>query len=270
MATIDALAGLARARTKSTNPIGECLGQVYADYGSHPSIGPHAGQYPIAYNGWLYSQAQHPGDYNAPAGAPVYFGVSPTRKDKNKAAGDVGISMGTLNGVAIGWFTDVTPGKTGIMTLKARAIQTQRPYMGWTGDFLGYTLVNLGTVPSGGGTPIPVPVTSYEDEMKIIYNLTSGELALVGGSNGFESLGKADAYGSNLTALEQVYGPHVSLTDTYFNVNKAAALSTAVVSSGTTTVNNPPVDVAALATAITTAVLDGIKKLVFTLTGSGK
>lgn len=149
MTNINALAGLARARAKATNVPGTCLGTVYAAYGSVQSIGPHAGQYPIAYNGWLYSQDQHSGDFNAPAGVPVYFGPSPTRRDKNKNAGDVGISIG--GGYA--FFTDAAgAGRTGIMSLAARAIQTQRPYMGWTGDFLGHHLVNIGAVTAPAGS----------------------------------------------------------------------------------------------------------------------
>jgi GH25 family lysozyme M1 (1,4-beta-N-acetylmuramidase) len=148
MANIDAQAGLARARSHSTNTPGECLGFVYAAYGSVQSIGPGAGRYQYAIAGWNYATQKHPNDWNPPVGVPVYFGVSPTRKDKNKAAGDVGISMGG----GIGWFTDVTTGRTGAMTLAARARQTARPYLGWTSDFLGHQLVNIGaTLASSGG-----------------------------------------------------------------------------------------------------------------------
>jgi GH25 family lysozyme M1 (1,4-beta-N-acetylmuramidase) len=152
MANIDAQAGLARARTHTTNTPGTCLGFVYAAYGSVQSIGPHAGQYPVALNGWLYSTQQHAGDWNPPVGVPVYFGVSPTRTDKNKAAGDVGISIGGGNG----FFTDAAGnGRTGVMSLAARAKQTARPYLGWTSDFLGHQLVNIGGAASGAGVSSP-------------------------------------------------------------------------------------------------------------------
>jgi peptidoglycan hydrolase-like protein with peptidoglycan-binding domain len=155
MADIDAQAGLARAEAKHTNAVGMCLNEVWKDYGSVNSEGPHAGQYPIAYNGWLYSEQQHPGDANPPVGVPVYFGPSPTRTDANKNAGDVGISIGG----GYGWFTDVGPnGVTGVMSLAARARQTARPYMGWTSDFLGNQLVNIGPV-----TGAPGVVTASQD-----------------------------------------------------------------------------------------------------------
>lgn len=275
MATIDALAGLAKARTKKTNVVGTCLGNVYDDYGNHPSIGPHAGQYPIAYNGWLYSTKQHPGDYNAPAGAPVYFGISPTRHDKNKAAGDVGISMGMSNGVAIGWFTDVTPGKQGIMTLKARAIQTQRPYMGWTGDFLGYTLVNLGTVPSGGGTPIPIPtpvvLTNESDEAMLLLHCKDNN-----GTTFYTLLDTANRVYDQVAAvsLTQVQVDKANQwADLYCTTKKATDIQAAnlagaitgytkqtwpfpALPTGGTVVNNPPADVAAIATAVDAALAD--------------
>ena len=139
MADIDALAGLASAQSKTSNRPGTCLGEVYADYGSVQSIGPGAGQYGIAVAGWNFSADQHPGDTAAPAGVPVYFGVSPTRTDRNAAAGDVGISVGGGSG----WFTDARgAGIPGVMTFEARAAQCRRPYLGWTGDFLGHNLVN--------------------------------------------------------------------------------------------------------------------------------
>jgi peptidoglycan hydrolase-like protein with peptidoglycan-binding domain len=142
MANIDAQAGLARARRSSSNVPGMCLAFVYASYGSVQSIGSHAGQYPIALNGWRYATKKHAGDRNPPVGVPVYFGASPTRTDRNKNAGDVAISMGG----GLLWVTDVAgaTGRTGIMTIAARERQTARPYLGWTGDFLGHNLVNIG------------------------------------------------------------------------------------------------------------------------------
>ena len=162
MANIDAQAGLARARTRATNAIGYCLAEVYKSYGSVQSIGPGAGNYGIAYNQWVYSADKHAGDYNPPVGVPVVFGPSPTRTDKNKNAGDIAISMGG----GLIWCTDVTPGRTGVMTIEARAKQTRRPYMGWTGDFLGHKLVNVGPVLPIHGKVVP-SATVKDEQTKL-------------------------------------------------------------------------------------------------------
>jgi len=167
MATIDAQAALARSRKKTLNVIGECLGEVYRDCGSIPSIGPGSGHYTIAYNAWVYSAAKHPGDRNPPVAVPVVFGPSPTRTDKNKNAGDIAWSIGG----GLLWVTDVygNPGHMGIMTIAAREKQTARPYLGWMGDFLGHELTNIGPVvgsaqlAGGGFILIPIPqVNDYD------------------------------------------------------------------------------------------------------------
>lgn len=151
MANIDAQAGLARARTHATNRIGYCFAEVSTWYNSPAAIGPGKGNYGIAYNQWVYSADRHPGDYNPPVGVAVVFGPSPTRTDRNKNAGDIAISMGG----GLIWCTDVTPGRTGVMTIAARARQTARPYMGWTGDFVGHKLVNIGPVLPINGKVLP-------------------------------------------------------------------------------------------------------------------
>ncbi len=145
MADLDGQKALAYGVAHPNNVQNQCLGQVYADYGSVPSIGPHAGQYPIAYNGWLYSPHQV-SDNGGPinGGYPVWFGISPTRTDRNKAAGDVGLAANNR----IGWFTDANgAGHSGYMTFEARAKQTSRPFLGHTTDFLGHPVVNVGALP---------------------------------------------------------------------------------------------------------------------------
>ena len=149
MGQIDAQAGLARARTRGTNIPSTCLGFVFAAYGSVPSIGPGSGHYGIAYNAWVYSNGQHPGDTNPPVGVPVVFGPSPTRSDRNAGAGDIAISMG---GGLLFCSDGAGSGRTGVMTIGARAKQTGRPYLGWMDDFLGHQLVNIGPVI---GAPVP-------------------------------------------------------------------------------------------------------------------
>lgn len=135
MSTVDGAAAIAWMRRKGTNVPGSCLNTVWQAYGSHNSIGPHAGNYPNAINGWEYAAKRHAGDTNPPAGVPVYFGPSATRTDSDAAAGDVVISLGGGRVIA----TDVGgAGHIGETTIAARAAQISRPYLGWTDDFLGY------------------------------------------------------------------------------------------------------------------------------------
>jgi hypothetical protein len=129
-------------RAKRTNIPGSCLNTVWQAYGAHSSIGAHAGQYPDAIDGWLYATKRHPNDLNPPSGFPVWYGPSPTRTDDNAGAGDVVISIG--NGQIIG--TDVGgAGRIGVMSLISRGQIIQRPYLGWTEDFLGYDIDTLNT-----------------------------------------------------------------------------------------------------------------------------
>lgn len=137
-----------------TNVPGTCLATVDRAYGSLPSTGPHAGQYPYAYDGWLYATKRHPLDLHPPKGVPVYYGPSPTRTDKLKDAGDVGISLGDGTGV----FTDANErsGIVGIVNLSTRAAEIQRPYLGWTEDFLGRD-VSFTATASTPVAPAPAP-----------------------------------------------------------------------------------------------------------------
>ena len=204
MADLDAQAALARAQATTSNAPGGCLGYLYQNFGSVQSIGDHAGQYPIALNGWLYSTAQHPDDTNPPAGAPVYFGVSPTRHDRNAGAGDVAQSVG--GGVL--WASDVHgAGVPGLITIAARAAQTQRPYLGWTGDFLGHNLVNLGSVAapaSDGGAPIS---SGYVASYQTLLNQHGANL-VVDGIRGPKTIAAVRAYqaSSGLT-VDGIVGP---------------------------------------------------------------
>jgi hypothetical protein len=116
-----------------------CLFNVFTWFGSVDSIGPGSGHYSVAIAGWDYTpeSERHTGDFNAPAGVPVYFDRLTRPRytgDKNFAAGDVGLSVG--NGYAI--FTDSPTGNTGIMSIRARAAQIGRRYLGWTESFLGH------------------------------------------------------------------------------------------------------------------------------------
>ena len=162
MADLDARAALAKAEVKTSNQRGTCLGEVWNDFGNPVSAGPGVGHYSVAIAGWNYSQAQHPGDYAAPAGVPVYFGASTTRTDQWAGAGDVGISRGD----GTGWFTDAKGwGVPGVMTFDQRAAQCRRPFLGWTGDFLGNNLVNY-VLPNAAGTPVVAPAVEVRPVTK--------------------------------------------------------------------------------------------------------
>lgn len=154
MTTLDGIAAIAWMRNKLTNIPGSCLNTVWQAYGSHPSIGPHAGQYPDAIDGYNFATQRHT-DMNPPAGFPFFYGPSPTRTDKDKNAGDVVISLG--NGQAIA--TDVSgAGRIGVISLVQRGLNIQRPPLGWTSDFLGY---DISTAALAGISATPIK----EDDM---------------------------------------------------------------------------------------------------------
>lgn len=106
---------------------------------------------------WTYSGKRHPGDYNVPFGFPVVFA-----RARADGSGDVGISVG--GGIAA--FTD-TPsiGKTGLLSIAEREKQIQNPYLGWTGDYLGWEL--YATTPADSNiTVIDETQLQEEEEMK--------------------------------------------------------------------------------------------------------
>lgn len=171
MANIDVLATLPAARAVTRNTPGTCLGVVYAGFGSVQSIGPGAGHFARAIDAWDYAAEKHVGDRNPPIGVPVYFGVSPTRTDKNAGAGDVARSIGG----GLLFVTDVAgaTGRTGIMTIAAREKETARPYLGWTADFLGHQLVNIGQVaatPSFASLGFSQDVKNRQDFLNATFN----------------------------------------------------------------------------------------------------
>lgn len=157
MAVLDSAAAVLRARAAMGKPdgAGMCLANNYAWWGSVPSIGPGAGKYDVALQGWNYATKRHADMLTAPAGVPVWFGISPTRTDKNRAAGDVGLSLGGGYGI----FTDSPNGTPGVMSFRARAAQIARPMLGWTEDFLGHdTTAGVEYARSGVENP-PVLIT---------------------------------------------------------------------------------------------------------------
>lgn len=153
-------------------PQGRCLENVWRWFGLGSSTGRAKGRMNIALNAWLYADQQHPGDWNPPAGVPLFYGVSPSRNDANKRAGDITLSIG--GGLQIA--TDVVGAKVGITTIAARARQIARPYLGWSGDLGGYDIEWVGeshTAPvSNSYTPLYLPTSNGDNMIQVI--ITTG------------------------------------------------------------------------------------------------
>jgi hypothetical protein len=159
---LDSAAAVARATAQLGKPdgAGQCLANVYRWFGSVQSIGPGSGHYDVAIAGWDYAPDKHPGDYSPPAGVPVYYDrVTAPRwpGDHNMAAGDVGLSAGptAFSRESMAFHTDSPTGNTGLMTIRARAAQIGRRYLGWTPSFLGHET----TAGNAYGKPTPPAVT---------------------------------------------------------------------------------------------------------------
>lgn len=179
MATLDGDAAVLAAKAQTVNQPGACLHTVWLFYGAHDSIGPHAGQYPDAIDGWRYATRQHPGDIEPPAGYPVYFDALTRPRyagDDNYAAGDVVISLG---GGLVRCTDGAGAGRMGTMTIAQRAAQIGRTYLGWTEDFLGYDVTTTATaalhVSQLINTPKPTP-KGAPDMLAVQYQ-GSGSLA---------------------------------------------------------------------------------------------
>lgn len=174
---LDSVAAVRRGLSQVGQPdgAGACLANVYKWFGSVQSIGPGAGHYDWAIKGWTYALAadRHPGDYDAPAGTPVFYGPVGAPRwpgDNNYPCGDIGLSIGktAFSRETMAVFTDSPTGNTGTMTLSARARQIGRPYLGWTETFLGHqTTAGLAW---GQSAPPAVNVTVGKSTVKIDTN----------------------------------------------------------------------------------------------------
>lgn len=126
-----------------------CLRWVWRCYGSVPSNLPPLSNVGQAKQGWIYSQHQHPGDRNPPAGAPIYFSGS-----------DGHIAIATGNGDECR-STEWPWGQTGTATIHEIESTWNRTYWGWTGDMLGHLIDFAGTSVAGGGA---TPIQNKRDE----------------------------------------------------------------------------------------------------------
>jgi len=179
MATIDSAAFVARARAAvgtSITPQGMCLNFVWRMAGGLSSIGNAVGRLDTAYNSWLAADDKHPGDRHPPAGVALHYGPSPTRTDRNRNAGDVTVSIG--GGLQIA--TDATGARVGIMTIAAREKQTQRPYLGWTGDLGGHPFSAVSATLTPAALAVAI-INNPEGHDMFIFDSDKGQIGMVGG-----------------------------------------------------------------------------------------
>lgn len=187
---ISAAQAVANARASIVSrqmPQGMCLNFVWRMFGSLNSTGYAQGTLQSAMTAWNGSKEKYGPDVPVPIGAPVYFGVSPTRTDKNKYAGDVTIHVG--DGILA--CTDASGANTGYMTIAARAKQTQRPYIGWTGDFGGRSIdFGVTVAPTDDGQTAVIPTNPQEDTLHFITSTAGAGYVYANGR--FISLDKAE------------------------------------------------------------------------------
>jgi cell wall-associated NlpC family hydrolase len=110
---------LAKAKTVKTWTVGMCDNFVAQMYGFGSS------GYATAVKNWQATPAKlkHGGDWNAPAGALMYWSGGST------GAGHVAISLGNGNIIS----TDATgPGKVGTIPARTPTDKWGHPYLGWT------------------------------------------------------------------------------------------------------------------------------------------
>lgn len=124
MTYVDGVAALSVLRGVTEPEAGLCLAAVWEAY--HAEGAQSSVTYPTASSAFTASGGFHNGDYAPPAGYPVWFG---TRAD-GEDSGDVGISVGNGNVVAV-WDLGVHE-----VSIAARAAEINRPYLGWTENFM--------------------------------------------------------------------------------------------------------------------------------------
>lgn len=149
MPTVDGVAAAHTLLSFTRVTPGYCLYYVWQAYKAHGATS--SATYPTAYSAWQASAYKHAGDYNPPAGVPVYLGP---RSGSN--AGDVMISLGGGKCAATDWPHN---GVTGVCTIAQRMAQTNRPYLGWTEDILGNPIAQVRP------TPTPTPDDEEDDDM---------------------------------------------------------------------------------------------------------
>lgn len=183
---IDGSAALGAAMGDRENDPGYCLEQVWIWLGKPANPG-----YATAYAAYVATVAANPAtlhsDTEPPAGAVVWFGVSPTRTDKNRSAGDVTLSEG---GGMLRATDYPVNGTVGNCTIAQRAAQTQRPYLGWTDSFCGVPI----TV--GSAATSETPTAPPEDDMPKLIRNYDGSIGLVTAEGLLQPISSMDEVGA--------------------------------------------------------------------------
>ncbi|WP_295787522.1 hypothetical protein [uncultured Microbacterium sp.] len=149
---------------------GMCLFYVWTAYKTHGARAD--GSYGTALEGWYGSPGKHAGDWNPPAGVPVWFGAK-----SSSSAGDVVISLG---GGRVACTDYPVYGVVGSCTIAERQRQIARPYLGWTETILGAPIAFAGAPAPAEAPPVLIPAPPLEqDDMEMI-RIGGQHLAAIG------------------------------------------------------------------------------------------
>lgn len=242
MSTIDVTDAPQRLLANKTVTPGHCL--------QYNSRAIRNGQPPLIWQGldtawdcWQYACGDKHDSWNVPLGFPAFLGQKPGSPD-----GDVILSRGDGTFAA----TDYPRwGVVGVCTLEQRETQTGRKYVGYAGEFLGYTLTNT-TTASLDATPIE---QEEDPDMSRIIHHPNGSMALAGSDGTFIPLTTMDEVAA-LVGTGAVPKDYVNLADgLMWNLRTAIAARKAAQAS-----TNPQAVAAALAPLIVPAVITALGK----------
>lgn len=213
MTVLDSAAAVRRATAAigTEDGAGACLANVYRWFGSVQSIGPGAGRFAAAINGWEYATQRNTNMASAPAGVPVYFGVDTPRTDRNADKGDVGLSIGGGRGI----FTDSPSGRPGVMTFGARAAQVRRNMLGWSGDFLGHDTTAGQAATAQTAPAVAVPTSGGENDMILFEHAKRGQA--LGGAGFFHPLTQEESPWAGAISSAHI----VCINERHFDLIKA-------------------------------------------------
>lgn len=103
------------------------------------------GQYPSANAAWAASGEKHPGDFNPPAGVPVFWALT----GPNAPYGHVALSIG--GGKAISSSNEAGHAVVSVISIRGFT-DAYAHYRGWAGVYHGVRLDQAGAVQVGGGS----------------------------------------------------------------------------------------------------------------------